>query len=634
MYLQHFGLRRSPFTPDPDPRLFHPLRAHVEAIEALAEALRQPEVTVLRGPAGAGRTMIVKTLAAELRERTQVALVERGDRARGGLYDALATAFGVEPGVSTRETRSRVAAVLEHLRTSRRRAAVVVDESDSLPDSWLTEIDELVAAATGVAVVLVAEKRPGALSQRPIAEKVNARAARTIEVGRLAAGECEGFLRALLMAAGARSSNLFESDAIAVLYEMSSGLPGRAAEIADRALLVAYGRAADRIDLESVLAAAEQLAGGRRAPHAGPASGRRQTRASSDGPIELHRHGFGDSSRPPVQWPLRQVVGGDPIETDAVGTQTVSATLGLTGPVAMAGAAPTGTESPVPRPRVIVGPGHGGRVAAGPPGGGESFEDVAPSRPLDPEKEREILAGIRRPDRPSWDRAKHDPYRNVLSQAPPFGPEMLAVIGNPHGTAAEWFRVLRLRLEDWIDAQQESSPIVMVTSAEPEAGKTFISTNLALLFANEPGLRVLLVEADLRRPRYEGLFGVPSRPGLADVLAGRSELGKAVQYISEVGLYVLPGGRPGNPRDLISPDRLAPVMREMREIADLVIFDSPSMKPWVDARSISLVVDGVMMVTRAGRTRAGELIQSLRVLDPDKLIGAVVNDLEDLPRER
>jgi len=68
-------------------------------------------------------------------------------------------------------------------------------------------------------------------------------------------------------------------------------------------------------------------------------------------------------------------------------------------------------------------------------------------------------------------------------------------------------------------------------------------------------------------------------------------------------------------------------------MADLVIVDSPSMTPWVDARSISLVVDGVMMVTRSGRTRAGELVRSIRSLDANKLIGAVLNDLEDHQRE-
>ena len=272
-------------------------------------------------------------------------------------------------------------------------------------------------------------------------------------------------------------------------------------------------------------------------------------------------------------------------------------------------------------------------VGAPSPPGGEGFHGEEGSWPIDPEKEREILAGIRRPDRPAWDRAKHDPFRGELAQPSPFGPEMLAVLSDPHGGVAEWFRVLRLRLEDWIDGQPEASPIVMVSSAEAGAGKTFVATNLALLFANEPGLRVLLVEADMRRPRFDALFGVPARPGLADVLAGRTDLSKAVQFISEVGLHVLPGGRPGNPRDLVSPDRLAPTMREMREMADLVIVDSPSMTPWVDARSISLVVDGVMMVTRSGRTRAGELVRSIRSLDANKLIGAVLNDLEDHQRE-
>ena len=96
MYLEHFGLRRSPFTTDPDPRLFHPLRGHVEAVEALAEALRKPGVTLLLGPAGAGKSMILATLAAELRERVQLAVIGRLERSQGGFYDALARAFGFQ----------------------------------------------------------------------------------------------------------------------------------------------------------------------------------------------------------------------------------------------------------------------------------------------------------------------------------------------------------------------------------------------------------------------------------------------------------------------------------------------------------------------------------------------------------
>lgn len=252
---------------------------------------------------------------------------------------------------------------------------------------------------------------------------------------------------------------------------------------------------------------------------------------------------------------------------------------------------------------------------------------AAPGYP-DPETRKRILAGIRRPDRPSWDRATPDPFRNTGPEPAPFGPDLLPVISDPHGAVTEWFRMVRLALEEWIEGRGDEAQSVLVTSAEPEAGKTFVAVNLALLFANEPASRVLLVDGDMRRPRFESLFGTPARPGLADVLAGRSRLEHSVQYISEVGLYVLPAGRAGSPRNLVRCERLEPILEQMKIDVDLVIIDAPPMATWVDARSMAAAADGVLFVVRAGRTRAQELTCSLRSVDRASLIGAVVTDVE------
>ena len=137
-----------------------------------------------------------------------------------------------------------------------------------------------------------------------------------------------------------------------------------------------------------------------------------------------------------------------------------------------------------------------------------------------------------------------------------------------------------------------------MTSAEASAGKTFVATNLALLFGSEPSSRLLTVDGDLRRPRFEGVFGIPRQPGFADVLAGRAQLEESVHYISEVNLHVVPAGRPGNPRTLMTSERLEATMAQMREMADLVIVDSPPLEPMVDVRSMAAVADGVLVVVR------------------------------------
>lgn len=607
MYLQHFGLRRSPFTAAPDPRLFHPIRAHVKALEQLVESIRlRHRLVGLQAPEGAGKTLLVRLLAAELRERQQVVVIEPAARRLGGLAAAISRSLGFDIDQDVHRARSRVEQHLLQQGQQRQATTVVVDDADTLPDGWLAEIESLVASSAPLTLIAVYRDRLGAASRARVASRLEGMLEQTVTIGGIEPSECGGYLQALLMNAGARSPRLFDDGAVSALQALGNGLPGRLAEIADRALLVAFGRAADGVDEAAVLAAADQIGSGKLAPHV-----RRGLADDSvqqfEAPILIHR-------------PKIEVVADEAMAYERLASmpRAMAASGGGAGVETFGNAWSTG-----------VAMNASSRVATGP----RVVEERAPT-PVDPERARELLAGIRRPDRPTWDRAKHDPYRSPLSEAAPFGPEMLAVVSDPHGDVAEWFRVLRLSIEDWMSTQSEERPVVLVTSAEPLAGKTFVAANLALLFANEPGHRVLLVDGDMRRPRFETLFGVPSRPGLADVLAGRSDLRDAVQYISEVGLFVLPAGRSGNPRDLVSPDRLAPLMREMRQDADLIIIDSPPMGAWVDARALASAADGVLFVARSGRTRATELSRSLRTLDRDNLIGAVLTGFAGRQTER
>lgn len=227
---------------------------------------------------------------------------------------------------------------------------------------------------------------------------------------------------------------------------------------------------------------------------------------------------------------------------------------------------------------------------------------------------------------PHGDRGRgQDPFRESPTQLSIDCPELLPVLSNPHGLHAEWFRILQLRVHDWIRAEGGTPKAIAITGPDVNAGKTFVAANLALLWASASYERVLLVDADLRRPQFHGLFEIPRRPGFADLLARRCGIEDSVAFVSEVGLHVMSAGRPGNPRHLVNPGRMQHALAAMREAYDVVIIDGPPLKGLVDSRSLAAGCDGVLMVVRAGETRLPSLKRAMDFLPTDNLIGAVVN---------
>lgn len=195
----------------------------------------------------------------------------------------------------------------------------------------------------------------------------------------------------------------------------------------------------------------------------------------------------------------------------------------------------------------------------------------------------------------------------------------------PRDPAAEAYRLVRSNLLFVSGSEQPRR--LLVTSPGPGDGKTSTATNLAITFAHA-GERVLLVDADLRRPTVHRVFGVTAPVGLSSALAGRIDWREVVAETDVEGLSLLPAGNsPPNPAELLGTARGAEILREAGEAYDRVIVDSPPVLAVVDASLLARQVDGVILVLLAGKTRieaAKAAAQQLRTASA-RILGTVIN---------
>lgn len=195
----------------------------------------------------------------------------------------------------------------------------------------------------------------------------------------------------------------------------------------------------------------------------------------------------------------------------------------------------------------------------------------------------------------------------------------LLVRGQTGSGGAESFRQLRTGLQ--FASVDEPVKVLVVTSSIPSEGKSLVAANLALAFANT-GSRVLLLEADLRRPKVCDYLGVDRTVGLSNVLAGQVELDDAVQPYGSGQLMVLPSGSiPPNPSELLGTRNMVDLLDSLREMCDLVIIDTPPLLPVTDAAVVAARSDGTVLVTRHGFAKRAQLGQAVRSL---QAVGAQV----------
>jgi len=171
--------------------------------------------------------------------------------------------------------------------------------------------------------------------------------------------------------------------------------------------------------------------------------------------------------------------------------------------------------------------------------------------------------------------------------------------------------------------------VLLVTSAVGGEGKSVSSVNLAISLAQEYDYTVLLVDADLRRPTVHQLLGIEPEIGLIQCLRDEATLEQALIKTGLGKLVVLPaGGTVENPVELLSSSRMKQVIRELkcRYPERYVLFDSPPILPFADARVLSEAVDGVLFIVREGWTRYDHVQEALESLPESRLLGVIYNN--------
>jgi capsular exopolysaccharide synthesis family protein len=205
----------------------------------------------------------------------------------------------------------------------------------------------------------------------------------------------------------------------------------------------------------------------------------------------------------------------------------------------------------------------------------------------------------------------------------------LVFFTQPESLAAEKFRFLGVRLRQM--RQNRTLKKVLITSTIPEEGKSLIASNLAgALAQRKEKERVLLIEGDLRRPVLAEQFGLGRLAGLSEWLETGVGTATNIYHLNGPGFWIMPGGTPpANPTELMQSGRLSALMNQMAALFDWIIVDSPPLLPLADSTIWNRLTDGILLVTREGKTQKAPLQRGLEMIRKSNLLGVVLNSCTD-----
>jgi capsular exopolysaccharide synthesis family protein len=202
------------------------------------------------------------------------------------------------------------------------------------------------------------------------------------------------------------------------------------------------------------------------------------------------------------------------------------------------------------------------------------------------------------------ERVTHAPILGYLFEMDGQERERLYVAENPRNPITEAYRTLRTNLE--FANVDKSLKTIFIASADSEDGKSSVAANLAVVMA-QGEKRVMVLDADMRKPNLHAFFGLSNEYGLSDVFRGRISLEDAIKEWRGGQIKVITAGTPPpNPTDLLGSRKMTEILETLAGMADVVVIDGP---PFVvaDAAVLAARVDGVLMVIRAGQTREATL---------------------------
>ncbi|MGL5243808.1 MAG: CpsD/CapB family tyrosine-protein kinase [Sarcina sp.] len=201
---------------------------------------------------------------------------------------------------------------------------------------------------------------------------------------------------------------------------------------------------------------------------------------------------------------------------------------------------------------------------------------------------------------------------------------MFAVEKSNKSLSAEAYRTLRTNLQ--YSALDREIKTIVVTSSNPNEGKTTTAGNLAIVLAQD-GQRVMLIDCDLRRPTVHTQFNLSNMVGLSEVLVGKTDIVDALT-IHESGLNILTSGTiPPNPAEMVGSRTMAKLLRDLRNRYDYIILDTPPVQAVTDSKVLATKCDGVVLVVRADKTHKNVVLETKKELKKvnAKIIGTVLN---------
>ena len=205
---------------------------------------------------------------------------------------------------------------------------------------------------------------------------------------------------------------------------------------------------------------------------------------------------------------------------------------------------------------------------------------------------------------------------------------MFIVEKEPKSIAAESYRTLRTNIQ--YSSYDKKIQTIVVTSAEAAEGKSTVSGNLALTFAQSNN-KVILVDCDLRKPSLHKKFQISNLIGLSEVILGKESIEHAIQKRND-NLYVLTSGKiPPNPSEMLASSAMNGLLNLLKEQFDVIILDSAPICAVTDAQVLSTRADGTIIVTRAERTKRDRVVEAKMLLDKvgANILGVVLQAVEN-----
>jgi capsular exopolysaccharide synthesis family protein len=203
----------------------------------------------------------------------------------------------------------------------------------------------------------------------------------------------------------------------------------------------------------------------------------------------------------------------------------------------------------------------------------------------------------------------------------------------PYSYTAEQIRKLRTYIFHMAD--RPVPRVIMVTSALPGEGKTLVSSNLAIAIAKGEDQQVLLVDCDLRKPSMHQLFKYTPSKGVSEIIQGKADISECLLSSPIENLTILPAAKepPANPSELLESKKTSALIRDLadRDGNWFIILDTPPIQATVDPKILADVVEGILVVVRYRYTTETEFKMALETLPKDKVLGTILNAVDELP---